>query len=159
MGTTGELSQAATLLYPQYLWAQVMKRQMGPHQEVPPMGPGVQGAGTKRMEQAGLTEQGKGNPAPSPTLWCPALHHTGTGAAQCSQKEGREAVVPLKGLLGTSEGPASQTQQVGGAHDPIGLHLSEYSGKSHQGLHWDRKREVWEQPRQKLDSQGASQVC
>ena len=34
---------------------------------------------------------------------------------------------------------------------------STVSGKSHQGLHWDRKREVWEQPRQKLGSRGIEQ--
>ena len=39
--TSGEPSRAATLPYPQYLWAQVMERQMGPQQEVPPVGPGI----------------------------------------------------------------------------------------------------------------------
>ena len=73
--TSGEPSRAATLLYPQYLWAQVMERQMGPQQEVPPMGPGMQGAGQEMKAQTG---QGEGDPALSPTSWCPALHHTGT---------------------------------------------------------------------------------
>ena len=60
--------------------------------------------------------------------------------------------VPLKGL------PVWLSRS-GGAHDPVGLHLSQYGGKSHQGLHWDAGREVWEQPRQKLGSRGASQAC
>ena len=67
-------------------------------------------------------------------------------------------MAPLMGLSGTSEGPASLAQQVGGARDPVGLHLSQYSGKSHQGLHWDKKRQVWEQPRQELRSRGMEQT-
>ena len=67
-------------------------------------------------------------------------------------------MAPLMGLPGTSEGPARLTQQVGGARDPVGLHLSQDGGKSHQGLHWDAVREVWEQPRQKLGSRAASQA-
>ena len=157
-GDHGELSRATILLYPQYVWAQVMGRQMvQPQQEVPPMGPGIQEAGLESKEQAGHTGQGEGDPAPSPTPWCPALHHAGTGAAQCLQGEGREAVVPPKCLPGTSEGPAGQTQQAGGARDPASQHHSQYEARSHQGLHWDRNREVWEQPRQRLDSRGSQQ--
>ena len=119
------------------------------------MGPGRQGAGPEAKEQAG---QGKGDPAPSPTPWRPALHHTGTGAARCSQEEGREAVVPLMGLPGTPEGPARLVQQVGGARDPTSLHMGQHVSKGHQGLHWDKQREAWEQPRQRLSSRGASQA-
>ena len=111
----GELSRATTLLYPQYLWAQVMGQQMAQQQEeVPLTGPESQGMGPERKEQGGQPGQGEGNPVPSPTPQCPALHHTGTGAARCSQGEGREAVTPLKGLPGTPKGPACQSQQVGG---------------------------------------------
>ena len=76
----------------------------------------------------------------------------------CEQGEGREAVVPLMGLPGTSEGPARLVQQVGGARDPASLHMGQYSGRSHQGLHWDYNREAWEQPRQRLSSRGVSQA-
>ena len=132
----GELSRATALLYPQYLWAQVMGRQMAqPQQEVPLTGPEIQGMGPEKKEQGGQSGQGEGDPVPSPTPQCPALHHTGTGAARCLEGEGREAVAPLMGLSGTSEGPASLAQQVGGARDPVGLHFSQYGGKSHQGLH------------------------
>ena len=155
----GELARATTLLYPQYLWAQVMGRQMAQLQrEVPLTGPEIQGMWSEKKEQGGQSGQGEGDPAPSPTPQCPALHHTGTGAAQCSQGEGREGVAPLMGLPGTSEGPARLTQQVGGARDPAVLHIGEYSGRSHQGLHWDSKREAWEQPRQRLSLRGVSQA-
>ena len=58
---------------------------------------------------------------------------------------------------GTLSGPARQSQQVGGARDPVGLHSSQYGSKSHQGLHWDAGREAWEQPRQMLSSRAARQ--
>ena len=67
-------------------------------------------------------------------------------------------MVPLVDLPGTSEGPARLVQQVGGARDPTSLHMGQYSGRSHQGLHWDAKRDAWEQPRQRLGSRGASQA-
>ena len=114
-----------------HLWAQVIEQQMvSPQQEVPPVGPGMQDAGPEARGQTGQTGQGEGDPAPSPTLRCPALHHTGTGAAQSSQGEGREAAVPLEGLSGTHKGPACQSQQAGGARDPAS---QQYISRSHQG--------------------------
>ena len=102
----GELARD-TLLYPQYLWAQAMGRQLAqPQQEVPPTGPGMQEGRPDRKEESGQKGQGEGETFPSPTSWCPALHHTGTGAARCQQREGSEAAAPLLGLPGTSEGPA-----------------------------------------------------
>ena len=126
------------------------------------MGPGMQVAGPAREVQQQQTEQGKGNPAPSPTSSGPALHHTGTGAAQCLQVEGSEAVAPLKGLSGTPEGPARQAQQVGGARGPASQAavqtVSTVSSRSHHGLHFDKDQEVWEQPRQRVHSRGARQA-
>ena len=82
----GELARDTTLLYPQYLWAQVMGRQLAQsQQEVPLMGPGMQGIRPDRKEQSRQMGQGGGDHVPSPTLQCPALHHTGTGAARCSK--------------------------------------------------------------------------
>ena len=47
---------------------------------------------------------------------------------QGQQVEGSEAVAPLKGLPGTYEGPAGQTQQGGGARDPPSLQYSSSEG-------------------------------
>ena len=77
---SGELSRDTTLMYPQYLWAQVMEQQMGQSQhQVPSMGPEMQRVGPAREEQRQQGEQGEGDPAPSLTSSGPALHHTGTG--------------------------------------------------------------------------------
>ena len=96
---------------------------------------------------SGARDTGMG-PCPSPTPQCPALHHTGTGAARCSQGEGS----------GTSEGPAGQSQQVGGARDPVGLHLSSTVARATRACTGTQEREVWEQPRQKLGSRGVEQA-
>ena len=47
---------------------------------------------------------------------------------QGDQVEGSDAVVPMKGRPGTSEGPAGQTQQVGGARDPASLQHNSVEG-------------------------------
>ena len=67
------------------------------------------------------------NPLCTSAVLEPARATVGT-VSQAHTVEGSETVVPLKGLSGTPEGPARQTQQVGRAHAPASLHHSAVEG-------------------------------